>query len=654
MPLIDTILPHHTDKKYYFFSGNNYSRYTHEIGTDENYPLVTSSEWRGMWAVFPGPYDASLIKYDSTKYYFFKGSKYVRYTPGTGVDAGYPKNILGNWEGLWEKMPGPYDACFYSKLNDKYYFFKGDQYVRMSTGSGGGADAGYPKKIADEWNGMPAVFPPPYDAVVQSIDRTDIYYFFKGNEYVRYKRDVGIDTAVGQYPQSTEYRWPGVWQLKPFSAITLGAYTPDGPTFSIRLSENKSLTMTSSGSLSLELLRTIDNAGFNGFTKHYRVRNMAAGAKQTIQLRLDGAVIATLPIQNAPSSTSYTSFSLAMGSCLDDALNIKRQIPSVVNMVNEQPNLMIWNGDTSYYIGQGSGDVWDTGESNVVNRGDMTDRPHRMFLRMFKTRHHPSVVNAMCTIPAMSTWDDHDFGFNNADSVDMTAGQIKDGTEVFRTCWPNQYLRSGLDQPIEHSVRYGMTEIFFPDSRSHRNPGEKKILGDAQLSSLISSMASSNAALKILVLSSQLLPCKSDGEGFFNTAPCERKVLLEVFKMSTFTGRVLILSGDVHYSELSFSGATSSQPNIIEVTSSPMLLKSGSSSSTPASSSESERIWSVKGNTYAMINVSYSGTTPIVTIKMRNENGSTADIHVASGGTGSGWGKADAIWKVDRKLEQFT
>ncbi len=651
MPLIDTILPHHNEKKYYFFSGNRYSRYTHGAGTDQGYPIVTSTEWRGMWTIFPGPYDASIIKYDGTKYYFFKGSRYVRYTPGSGVDAGYPKNISGNWKGLWEAMPGPYDACFYAQMNNKYYFFKGDQYVRMSTGTGGAADAGYPKKIASEWNGMPAVFPPPYDAVVQSKKDLSIYYFFKGNQYVRYKRDVGIDTGVGVYPQSTEYRWPGIWQLKAFSAITLGAYTPSGPLFSIRLLENKTVTMVPSGSLSLQLIQTIDNVDFDGFTKIYRVNNMAAGAKQNISIKLDNTVIATFPIQNAPLSTTAAPFSLAMGSCLDDARNIQLQVGTVNKMVSEQPNLMIWNGDTSYYVSEQEGGNTDKGD---VEDFDMKNPPHRMFLRMFKTRHHPSVASAMCRIPAMSTWDDHDFGFNNADSQDMSALQIKAAKEVFRTCWPNNYAQSGLDKTIEHTVCYGKAEIFFPDSRSHRNPGAKKILGDAQVTSLINSMTKSNAELKILVLSSQLIPCKSDGESFFNTAPNERTALLTAFKKSTFTGRVLVLTGDVHYSELSFDGNTAANPKIIELTSSPMLLKDGGSIVTPASSSKPTRIWATKGDNYAMVNITYSGNTPIVTIKMRNASGNTADVHVASGGTGSAWGKADAVWRANGNLEQLT
>ena len=665
--LLNNILPHHSKDKYYFFSGDHYTRYTSENGTDKNFPRAVSDNWSGLWDLFPGPYDASIIKYNYTKYYFFKGNQYVRYTPGEGVDSGYPKYISEYWTRLWREMPGPYDACFYAKTKDKYYFFKGENYVRMSTGSGGGVDAGYPKKIKDHWHNMPEVFPPPYDAVVQSKANESIYFFFKGNEYVRYNTSLGIDTSEGEYPQSTEYSWPGVWQLKTYSAITLGSFTPLGPLFSIRLLENKAINMVPLDNINLELLYTVENDGFVGYTKTYRV-NMAAGANKTITLQIDGENIATLPIKNAPSDSDSEPFSLAMGSCLDDGRNLQLQIGTVEKMVSENPDMMIWNGDTSYYIGKKTNGGWNTLEDNVVERGDMKNPTHSMFLRMFKTRHHPSIVNAMCNIPAISTWDDHDFGFNNSTTQNMSPQQITDATKVFRTCWPNNYkqsqpvnLQSPLDKPINHSVRYGRTEIFFPDSRSHRGPDpdpeDGKILGDVQLSLLITSMTNSDACLKILILSSQLIPTKENGEGFYASARGERTTLLDAFKADDFGGRVLILSGDVHYSELSYDGNTSDNPTIIEVTSSPMLLKAGQDAKTPAEldsdPSKQTRIWSVKGNTYAILNISYTDNDnePIITIQMRNSDGTTADIYIDDDELVPDPKPANAIWKGDGELE---
>jgi hypothetical protein len=101
--------------------------------------------------------DAAL--YSGSKCYFFKGSQYVRVTrgetgPGT-VDPGYPAPI-SNWG--W---PGGFgasgiDAALYS--GSKCYFFKGDQYVRVTRGESGPGtvDPGYPAPISN-W-GWPGGF----------------------------------------------------------------------------------------------------------------------------------------------------------------------------------------------------------------------------------------------------------------------------------------------------------------------------------------------------------------------------------------------------------------------------------------------------------------------------------------------------------------
>jgi hypothetical protein len=133
--------------------------------------------------------------------------------------------------------------------------------------------------------------------------------------------------------------------------------------------------------------------------------------------------------------------------------------------------------------------------------------------------------------------------------------------------------------------------------------------------------------------------------------------LLDAFKADDFGGRVLILSGDVHYSELSYDGNTSDNPTIIEVTSSPMLLKAGADAKTPAEldsdPSKQTRIWSVKGNTYAILNISYTDNDnePIITIQMRNSDGTTADIYIDDDELVPDPKPANAIWKGDGELE---
>jgi hypothetical protein len=87
------------------------------------------------------------------KVYFFKGSKYDRYDVAADkVDAGYPKNIAGNWPGFPATFAAGVDA-YVMWDNGKAYFFKGTKYIRYDVAADT-VDAGYPKPIAGNWPGL--------------------------------------------------------------------------------------------------------------------------------------------------------------------------------------------------------------------------------------------------------------------------------------------------------------------------------------------------------------------------------------------------------------------------------------------------------------------------------------------------------------------
>jgi hypothetical protein len=95
------------------------------------------------------PIDAAL--YSGTKCYFFHGNQYIRVTrgatgPGT-VDPGYPAPI-SNW-GWGSFGANGIDDALYS--GTKCYFFKGNQYIRVTRGATGPGtvDPGYPAPISN-------------------------------------------------------------------------------------------------------------------------------------------------------------------------------------------------------------------------------------------------------------------------------------------------------------------------------------------------------------------------------------------------------------------------------------------------------------------------------------------------------------------------
>ena len=182
----------------YFFSGNRYIRVTRGNtgagSVDPGYPAPISNwDWGGFGA---NGIDAAL--YSGSKCYFFSGKQYIRVTRGvTGagtVDPGYPAPI-SNWN--WGAFgANGIDGALYS--GSKCYFFSGNQYIRVTRGETGAGtvDPGYPAPISN-WNwgsfGANGI-----DAALYSGSKC---YFFKGNQYVRVSRaDTGPGIMDPGYP----------------------------------------------------------------------------------------------------------------------------------------------------------------------------------------------------------------------------------------------------------------------------------------------------------------------------------------------------------------------------------------------------------------------------------------------------------------------
>lgn len=197
--------------KAYFFRGDRYLRYDWgDDLPDPGYSKAIAGNWPGLPASFTSGIDATLNGQAQFggKLYFFKGDKYVRYDwSNDRADAGYPKSIAGNWPGLPAGFTSGIDAAVsgVGPFAGKAYFFKGDSYIRYDWSSDK-ADAGYPKKIAGLWHGLPAGFTSGIQAALNGRqDFAGKVYFFKGDNYVRY--DWSDDRADSGYPQPIEFNW---------------------------------------------------------------------------------------------------------------------------------------------------------------------------------------------------------------------------------------------------------------------------------------------------------------------------------------------------------------------------------------------------------------------------------------------------------------
>jgi phosphodiesterase/alkaline phosphatase D-like protein len=274
-------------------------------------------------------------------------------------------------------------------------------------------------------------------------------------------------------------------------------------------------------------------------------------------------------------------------------------------MKNHRPDLALFCGDNCYYVN-------NKGTTSLP--GEPDDRPRdwesteRMLIRQVEARNHPQFRRLSRSIPLYSTWDDHDFGYNNAQGSDRTDYWVgRDiASAVFRAMWPNPYLASGIDWPILYSFRWGPVEVFMTDSRFRRKANDPAgsntnfIWGADQTEWLREGLANSPAPLKIVVTSGQFLFNQNGEDGHLTEAPMERSAVLDT--VINIPGRVLFLSGDMHYSELQRFPRGSGAVTALEFTNSP-IRRTGLTGAVNNEVAPGCRIWAGQHNGFGTVTV---------------------------------------------------
>jgi peptidyl-Lys metalloendopeptidase len=178
--------------KCFFFKGFNYIRYDWNLDkADSGFPRKISDDWRDLPKGYKGNFNAALSGRGplAGKCFFFRGDSYIAYDWIQGrADPGYPRKIADGWNGLTEGFQTDLDAALNGSgpLAGKCFFFKGDSYIAYDW-TQGRADPGYPRKITDGWHGLPAGFEGKFDAAVEGAGKFGGKgYFFKKASYVRY------------------------------------------------------------------------------------------------------------------------------------------------------------------------------------------------------------------------------------------------------------------------------------------------------------------------------------------------------------------------------------------------------------------------------------------------------------------------------------
>jgi alkaline phosphatase D len=238
--------------------------------------------------------------------------------------------------------------------------------------------------------------------------------------------------------------------------------------------------------------------------------------------------------------TNPPDFTVAIGSCFY-ANEPKSDRPGTpygsdpkifATIAAAKPDLMIWLGDNVYL--------------REPDFGSVTAMSRRYAL----SRQEPALQSLLGTARHYATWDDHDFGPNDAIWVNRFASQ---SLEIFRRYWANPTYGARDIPGVFGQFSWGDVDFFLLDDRFYRTPErlpdgpDKTMLGQAQLRWLQHSLYYSRAPFKVVVNGSQVLNSNSVNESFAHYP--DQKALLDFIVKNRIRG-VFFLSGDRHETEL--------------------------------------------------------------------------------------------------------
>jgi alkaline phosphatase D len=245
---------------------------------------------------------------------------------------------------------------------------------------------------------------------------------------------------------------------------------------------------------------------------------------------------------------------IAFGSCADE----ERPQPIWDAVLAYRPELFLFAGDNVY------GDV--RSGQDVTNDAELIESLQQSYARAAAV---PGLVALRSTVPHLATWDDHDYGRNDA-GADF-AGR-HEAQKLFLQFWDlplsdERHRRDGIYSARTLGPEGQRVQVILLDTRFFRSPLKptdqrnspgrerylpdddptKTMLGEAQWAWLAERLQEP-AELRLVVSSIQVL---AEGHGWerWGNLPRERQRLYDLIRETRANG-VLFLSGDRHIGAL--------------------------------------------------------------------------------------------------------
>lgn len=296
-----------------------------------------------------------------------------------------------------------------------------------------------------------------------------------------------------------------------------------------------------------------------------RLTGLAPGATATYRIegdgdRREGSVRAQPAWRDAKTAPDIT---IAIGSCffLSDPhpafarADYEGGFEIFDAIAAKAPDVMLWLGDNLYF-----------------QRPDFLD-PTSMAARYRRQRAFPSLQRLLTATAHLAIWDDHDFGWNNADaSFPLKA----DALALFKRYWANPSYGLPETPGTFGFAIVGDVDLILLDNRYYRSHAKlpdtpaKTMFGPAQLEWLKSALLNASGAVKLVTGGSQFWNTASRFDGLYEF-PTEQKALSD-FLLEQRIGGLVFVSGDRHFGSLLRIERPGAYP-LYEFTSSPLTSR---------------------------------------------------------------------------------
>lgn len=236
-----------------------------------------------------------------------------------------------------------------------------------------------------------------------------------------------------------------------------------------------------------------------------------------------------LPLGAQPNFPSKKDYRIAVLGCL-------RQLepaPALYQYTQLDADLALWIGDNIY--------------------SDTKDDPSFIEQNYQKLASLPAFQQLKAEVPFLATWDDHDYGLNNAGGSYPIKAESK---QLFRTFWDLSDMipenQPGIYYSQMKNIEGFELQMIFIDPRYNRDPvridGIGDTLGEEQWIWLENELKKP-ADLRLLISGYQVLLTAESASETWQRFPDAAERLVKTIRESRAEG-VVFLTGDQHYGEV--------------------------------------------------------------------------------------------------------